>query len=76
MKGLSSDLSGTIWHGWIFRVIIYKRIKVMVMTEKKDIKSYNLDELKQELANMAKSLLEQDKYINGYILKRFSLLMK
>ena len=35
-----------------FRVIIYKRIKVMVMTEKKDIKSYNLDELKQELANM------------------------
>ena len=24
----------------------------MVMTEKKDIKSYNLDELKQELANM------------------------
>lgn len=48
----------------------------MVMTEKKDIKSYNLDELKQELANMGEKPLEQDKYINGYILKRFSLLMK
>ena len=26
-RGCLQILSGTIWHGWIFRVIIYKRIK-------------------------------------------------
>ena len=48
------------------------------MTEKKDIKSYNLDELKTGIKLIwAKSLLGQDKYINGlHIDKGSSLLMK
>ena len=51
-KGCLQIYPGQYGMDGFFRVIIYKRIKVMVMTEKKDIKSYNLDELKQELANM------------------------
>ena len=38
----------------------------------KNIKDYNLDELKEELKN----LLEQSKYLSGYMKLEFLILMK
>ena len=42
----------------------------------KNIKDYNLDELKKELENLGESHLEIRKYSNGYFKKKLKFLMK